>query len=161
MLELIVLLKDVSECKEDSNDIMVKYKIGTNNNDGHKDGCIRFIQDYDIHIDNVNDLTSYEISIYIAEMGYPNIHVEGMSMLIYLPKLISDSQYKWFKDNRKLLSRFRLIIASVQEDDNIKYIEDSEYEPKSIINKFYKELKKKELLKKRMLLEDENNIKKM
>lgn len=94
-------------------------------------------------------------------MGYANIHVEGMNMFIYLPKILSDKQYKWFKDNRSLLSRFGLSIASIGEDENIKHIENDEYEMKGGINKLYRELKKKELLKKRLILGEENNIKKL
>lgn len=94
-------------------------------------------------------------------MGHVNIHVESMNMIIYLPKILSDKQYKWFKDNRRLLSKFGLSVASIEEDGNIKHIENDEYEMKSGINKLYRELKKKELLKKKIRLSEENNIKKM
>lgn len=82
-------------------------------------------------------------------------------MLIYLPKILSDEQYKWFKDNRRLLSKFDLSIASIGQDGIVKHIEKDEYETQSGINKLYRELKKKELLKKKISLAGENNTKKM
>lgn len=84
-----------------------------------------------------------------------------MNMFIYLPKVLSDNQYKWFKENRSLLSKFNLLLASIQEDSTVKNIENDDYEMKSGINRLYKELKKKELLKKRIALQSNIDIKKL
>lgn len=158
MLELIVI---VNENRINIENQMLRYKLEKDGEGGHLSACRKFVKDYNLNIPNIEGLTSYEISMEIAKMGHVNIHVEGMNMLIYLPKILSDKQYKWFKDNRILLSKFGLSIASIEEDGNIRHIESGEYEMKSGINKLYRELKKKELLKKKFILNAENNIKKM
>lgn len=158
MLELIVI---ANENNIDIEDPMLRYKLEKNSEGGHLSACKEFVSDYNLDIQDIDELTSYEISLKIAKMGHVSIHVEGMNMIIYLPKILSDKQYKWFKDNRRLLSRFSLSITSICENDDIKYIENNEYEMKSSINRLYRELKKKELLKKKYILEEENDIKKM
>lgn len=158
MLELIIIL---NENEVDIEDPMLRYKLENGSEGGHLSACLKFANDYNLDIPNINELTTYEISIEIAKMGQVNIHVEGMNMLIYLPKILSDRQYEWFKNNRKLLTKFRISIASIDEDDIIRHIENNEFEMKSGINKLYRELKKKELLKKKSILDKENNIKKM
>ncbi len=158
MLELIIIANDN---EIDVDDIMLRYKLESKNNRGHLDLCKKFVDDYNLEISNINDLTSYEISIEIAKLGHVNIHVEKRSMIVYIPEILSDKQYKWFKDNRSLLSKFDLSIVSLGENEIVKHIENNECETKSVINKLYRELKKKELLKRKLSLTEENNIKKM
>lgn len=158
MLELIVI---VNENEINIGNPMLRYKLEKDSKGGYLSACRKFVNDYNLNIPNIDKLTSYEISMEISKMGHVNIHVEGMNMIIYLPKILSDKQYKWFKDNRRLLSKFGLSVASIGEDGNIKHIENDEYEMKSGINKLYRELKKKELLKKKIILNEENDIKKL
>lgn len=156
MLELIVI---VNENEIDIKDSMIRKKITKGGS--HLSACIEFVNDYNIDISDIYNLTSYEISVEIAKLGHISIHIENMNMFIYLPKVLSDNQYKWFKENRSLLSKFNLLLASIQEDSTVKNIENDDYEMKSGINRLYKELKKKELLKKRIALQSNIDIKKL
>lgn len=160
MLELIVLLKEKGE-----NEKLAKiYKIDpSNENIGHLSGCISFSKEENLDIDDVEEMTSYEASIEIANLGYPNIHVENRNMLIYLPKILSDEQNRWFKDNSGLLSRFKLHVMSIQTNGDLLDLSDlNEYDNSYCkYGDLKRELRKKELIKQKMELENNSNAKKM
>lgn len=151
MLELIVIPNE-NELKLENQ--ILKYKIENNNKEGHLGACKRFVREYNINISDLDSLTSYQLSLELSKLDNVSIHVENMIMIIYLPQILSDEQAKWFKNNRRLLSKFSLAILSIQEDESIKHIEEDEDESKSVLNRLYREIKKKELFKKKHTLEN-------
>ena len=48
-----------------------------------------------------------------------NIHFEDRFALVYLPYTISDNQYKYIKENLKILSKFSLSMASLNQNGEI------------------------------------------
>lgn len=65
MLELIVI---VNENEINIEDTMIRYKLESGSKFSHLDLCKQFATDYNLEISNINDLTSYEISVEIAKL---------------------------------------------------------------------------------------------
>ena len=157
MLELIILRKDSNE----NGNIEKKYSIDPNQkNDGHLSGCITFCKEENIDIDGIEEMTSYQASIEIANLGYVNIHIENRNMLIYLPSVLTEEQSKWFKDNKSLLSRFQLNVMSIQTDGNLFDLSDlNEYDNSYCkINDLKREIRKKDLIRQKLELQSNSNM---
>lgn len=157
MVELIVLLKEKNELGESA----AKYIIDSKDNLGHLDGCISFNEEYDVGIEDMDKMTSYQASNELAKLGYPNIHVENRNMLIYLPRFLSDEQNNWFMENKGILSKFKLHILSIQFDNSVRDLSMYNVDGRLSCNvgDLKKELKRKEFFK--QSLEETKDIKKM
>lgn len=141
MLELIVLLKKPEKEKN-----YKVYKIEPNNlNDGHIKGCIEFIKEHNLEIDISDEVTSYSISLEMAKLGYPNLHVENKNLLIFLSPILTKEQIKWFKDNYYFLSKFILNVVSIQKDGSLLDLSDLNENDESCckLNDLKREIKKK------------------
>lgn len=157
MEALFILLKD-----ETKDNFMVSYIIDLETIKSHLDGCIKFNNMYNLGIKNIEDMTSHEVALEIANLGYSSIHVCGDTTLIYLPAILSDNQYKWFIDNKKLLSKSSLNVISIQIDNTIKDLSDNKKKKYSCkFSDLKRELKIKKLLKEKLELEAKKTIKKM
>lgn len=140
----IVIVPD--EEKTNLNNSQIKYNITKEDTEGHLSLLKKFINDNNIDID-VNNKTSYELSIELIEIGYMNIHFENRMIIIYLPDTLSNNQASYIKQNINGMKRYDLKLVSYDGCD-IEFIENDEddYET-NMVNVVMKNVKKK--LKKR------------
>lgn len=154
MLDLLILLIE----KNENGESLKSYKISENDKLGHLSGLIDFNNKNNLNIENIENMTSYEASLEVAKKGYVNIHVSNKIMIIYLPMYLSEEQYKWFKDNMGLLSKFIISVSSEQLDGSFKSLRNEDNEEKyTKLNALKRELKRKMLLKEKNNMIGDNN----
>lgn len=155
MLNLVIVPdENIMECEE---------KIINYNNidllDGHISAMYDFIEKNNIDIPNYKSKSSYGLSCALLEFGCMNIHFEDKFALVYLPYTISDNQYKYIKENLKILSKFSLSMASLNQNGEIDTYDNTDEESINMSTLLMKLVKRKVQIRK--YLESKENEKRI
>lgn len=89
----------------------------------HEEALREYLKIKNLDLVDSKDLTSFQLSLYLASLNIVSIHIENNHHLYYLGNSLTETQYNYFKKNKREFRKYKTSFVNLDNDEQEFYDE--------------------------------------